>query len=152
VNEAIQGVFDRFESAPHRRKVVATRDGVTWVDDSKATNPHAARSAGAAYPSVVLIAGGRNKGLELGGIAGPSVRSVIAYGEAGPEIARSVTAPVATVETLQDAVSAASAEARRGDTVLLAPGCASFDQFSSYAERGDVFAALVHGLDGGAKS
>jgi len=152
VNEAIQRVLDEFESAPHRRHVVATRDGVTWVDDSKATNPHAARSAGAAYPSVVLIAGGRNKGLDLGGIAGPTVRKVIAYGEAGPEIARSVTAPVITVDSLQDALMAASAEARQGDTVLLAPGCASFDQFSSYAERGDVFAALVDGLDRGAKS
>lgn len=151
-NEAIQSVFDGFESAPHRRQVVATRDGVTWVDDSKATNPHAARWASAAYPSVVLIAGGRNKGLELSGIAGPSVRTVIAYGEAGPEIARSVEAPVTTVDSLRDAVMAASAEARRGDTVLLAPGCASFDQFSSYAERGEVFAALVRDLDRHAKS
>jgi UDP-N-acetylmuramoylalanine--D-glutamate ligase len=122
---------------------VVSRGGVTWVDDSKATNPHAARSAAAAYPSVILIAGGRNKGLDMGAITAPTVRHVVAYGEAADEISRSVSLHTTEVDDLAAAVTAAASRARPGDTVLLAPGCSSFDQFDSYAERGDTFARLV---------
>lgn len=141
--DAVQAVLTSFRRGSHRRREVASRDGVTWVDDSKATNPHAARSSGAAYPSVILIAGGRNKGLDMGDIVAPTVRHVVAFGEAADEIA--AASPVATtrVGDLTAAVAVAAEEARPGDTVLLAPGCASFDQFGSYAERGDAFTAIV---------
>jgi UDP-N-acetylmuramoylalanine--D-glutamate ligase len=92
---------------------------------------------------VILIAGGRNKGLDMGDIVAPTVRHVVAFGEAADEIA--AASPVATtrVGDLTAAVAVAAEEARPGDTVLLAPGCASFDQFGSYAERGDAFTAIV---------
>ena len=139
----VRSVLAGFRSGSHRRQEVVSRGGVTWVDDSKATNPHAARSAAAAYPSVILIAGGRNKGLDMGAITAPTVRHVVAYGEAADEISRSVSLDTTEVDDLAAAVAAAASRARPGDTVLLAPGCASFDQFGSYAERGDTFARLV---------
>jgi UDP-N-acetylmuramoylalanine--D-glutamate ligase len=141
---AIAGVIARFATGRHRREVVGTWRGVTWVDDSKATNPHAAAAAAAAYPSVVLIAGGRNKGLDLSALSTvPTVHSIVAYGEAAEEIRRSNPSHVVVVADIASAVKAAAERATDGDTVLLAPGCASFDQFSSYAERGEAFAVAV---------
>ncbi|MEN8233520.1 MAG: UDP-N-acetylmuramoyl-L-alanine--D-glutamate ligase [Actinomycetota bacterium] len=144
--EGIASVTGTFAPGPHRRRTVTTRNGVTWVDDSKATNPHAARAAAEAYPSVVLLAGGRNKDLDLSTIASKSVRHVIAFGEAAPSVAGSIDRPVTVVGDLAEAVQEAELIARPGDTVLLAPGCASFDEFSSYAERGERFADLVRAL------
>ncbi|MCU0281286.1 MAG: UDP-N-acetylmuramoyl-L-alanine--D-glutamate ligase [Acidimicrobiia bacterium] len=132
-----------FRPPHHRREEVGRWGGVAWVDDSKATNPHAAVAAIRAFGSVVLIAGGRNKGLDVASIcAEPGLRHVIGIGEAGPEMvaaARSGT----LAGSLEEAVALADALARPGDTVLLAPGCASFDMFRSYAHRGDEFAAAV---------
>ncbi|MCB2222941.1 MAG: UDP-N-acetylmuramoyl-L-alanine--D-glutamate ligase [Actinobacteria bacterium] len=141
--EGIAGAAASFATGRHRREVVGAWEGVTWVDDSKATNPHAALAAVRAYPSVVLIAGGRNKGLDVAPIARePSVRHVIAIGEEGPAIL--AAAPEGTAAAgMEEAVEAADHIARPGDTVLLAPGCASFDMYGSYGERGDHFAALV---------
>ncbi|HEY5728080.1 MAG TPA: UDP-N-acetylmuramoyl-L-alanine--D-glutamate ligase, partial [Acidimicrobiia bacterium] len=148
-SDAISGVIDAFRPGPHRRRVVAVRNGVTWVDDSKATNPHAAVAAAGAYRSVVLIAGGRNKGLDLAPLAAvPSVHRILALGEAAGELATAGGDLVTEVADLAEAVSMAAASAAPGDTVLLAPGCASFDMFDSYAHRGDVFASLVEALDG----
>jgi UDP-N-acetylmuramoylalanine--D-glutamate ligase len=141
--EGISRVVAAFDTGPHRRRTVGTANGITWIDDSKATNPHAARAAAAAYESVILLAGGRNKGLDLSTLAPETVRHVIAFGEAGPSVAESVTQPVTIVADMASAVQAADRIARSGDTVLLAPGCASFDEFESYAVRGDRFAALV---------
>jgi UDP-N-acetylmuramoylalanine--D-glutamate ligase len=142
-DEAIAGVAAAFSPGRHRREVVATTGDVTWVNDSKATNPHAARAAAAAYPSVVLIAGGRNKGLDLADMVPDTVRHVVAYGEAGPEVGATVASPVTVVTWFDDAVAEASRLAAPGDVVLLAPGAASFDQFDSYEERGDRFVELV---------
>jgi len=141
--EGIGSVLSSFHSGEHRRRVVARIDGVAWIDDSKATNPHAARAAASAYPSVILLAGGRNKNLDLSTVAPDTVRHVVAFGEAGPEVAGAVDRPVTVVPDLAGAVEAAARIARPGDTVLLAPGCASFDEFESYAARGDRFANLV---------
>lgn len=132
-----------FRPEAHRRALVGQWRGIAWVDDSKATNPHAAAAAIRSYESVVLIAGGRNKGLDVAALASePSVRYVVGLGEAGPEIVaaaeRGEMAP-----DMGAAVRAAAREARPGDTVLLAPGCASFDQFESYAARGEAFAEAV---------
>jgi UDP-N-acetylmuramoylalanine--D-glutamate ligase len=139
----ISVVLAGFTPGAHRRRTVGTKGGIVWIDDSKATNPHAARAAAAAYENVVLLAGGRNKNLDLSGLATDTVRHVVAFGEAGPDVADGVDVPVTVVATLAEAVSAANRIARSGDTVLLAPGCASFDEFESYAARGRRFAELV---------
>ncbi len=121
-----------------------------WYDDSKATAPHATLAAVRAFPSVVLIAGGRNKGLDLGALAaaGPRVRAVVAIGDAADEVERAFheVVPVRRAASMDDAVAAAHALARPGDAVLLSPGCASFDWYRSYGERGDDFTRAVHEL------
>jgi UDP-N-acetylmuramoylalanine--D-glutamate ligase len=123
--------------------VVGSWEGVTWVDDSKATNPHAALAAVRAYPSVVLIAGGRNKDLDVSPLAAePNVRFLIGIGEEGPDLVSAARRGF-TASDMEEAVAAADGAARPGDTVLLAPGCASFDMYGSYGERGDDFAARV---------
>ncbi len=149
--DGIGSAIAAFSPGSHRRQVVASSAGITWIDDSKATNPHAARAAASAYESVVLIAGGRNKGLDLAGMVAPSVRHVVGYGEAGPGIASATSTESTVVERFDDAVEAAARFARPGDVVLLAPGCASFDQFDSYEERGDRFAELARQGSGVAK-
>ncbi|MFN2606493.1 MAG: UDP-N-acetylmuramoyl-L-alanine--D-glutamate ligase [Acidimicrobiales bacterium] len=140
---------------PHRMTLVAEEAGVRWYDDSKATNPHATLAALSGFRSVVLISGGRNKGLDLGVLAGgaAAVRAVVAIGEAGPEVAAAFDGvrPVTVVDSMDEAVAVAAAAARPGDAVLLSPGCASFDHYRSYAERGDDFArAVARLLEGGA--
>lgn len=143
--DAVARVVGRFRYRAHRRKVVGEWAGVTWVDDSKATNPHAASAAIRCYPSVVLIAGGRNKGLDLRPmVALPNIRFLIGLGESGPELlSRSPGRPAALAGSMEQAVAIAGERAVSGDTVLLSPGCASFDMFASYAERGEVFSRLV---------
>jgi UDP-N-acetylmuramoylalanine--D-glutamate ligase len=144
--DAIATVVSQFEPGPHRRTPVGEWGGVSWIDDSKATNPHAARAAAAVYDSVILIAGGRNKGLDLAPLAkAETVKHVVAIGEARDEIAAAVgdAGRVTPADSLGEAIAAAAAMAEEGDTVLLAPGCASFDMFESYAERGDAFADAV---------
>ncbi len=144
--DAVIEVAREFKPGRHRRQEIGNWDGVLWVNDSKATNPHAAIAAVRSYPSVVLIAGGRNKGLEVAAVAQePSVRYVIGIGEAGREM---VDAGVAgtVASNLTEAVAIADGWATEGDTVLLAPACASFDMFESYVERGDAFATTVRRL------
>ena len=135
---------------PHRVSFVASSGGVAWYDDSKATTPASVLAAVAGFGSVVLIAGGRNKGLDLGVLAAgvPPVRSVVAIGEAAGEVAEAFRGlvPVQAAESMQEAVAAAAAAAKQGDAVLLSPGCASFDWYSSYAERGDHFVSVVKSL------
>ena len=136
-----------WQGFPHRVALVGDAGGVRWYDDSKATNPHATLAAITGFPSVVLIAGGRNKGLDLSVLrsAAERIRAVVAIGEAAPEIAAAFGGlrPVSVAASMDEAVRTASAEARPGDSVLLSPGCASFDWYGSYAERGDHFAEIV---------
>ena len=151
---SVKRVVGRFRVRRHRRKVIGEWNGVTWVDDSKATNPHAALAAIRCYPSVVLIAGGRNKGLDLEPLARlPNVQFLVAIGESGPELlSRAAGRPAALAGSMEQAVAMAGARAREGDTVLLSPGCSSFDMFSSYEERGTVFGQLVRAYVEGARS
>lgn len=131
----------------HRRAVVLEADGVTWVDDSKATNPHAALASIAARASVILIAGGLAKGLDPTPLAeAPNVRLLIGIGRSGPDLVEAAAERGRLAGSLEAAVEVAAGAARSGDTVLLAPGCASFDQFDSYAARGDRFRDLVEGV------
>lgn len=135
------------ELLPHRVALVADSGGLRWYDDSKATTPASVLAATAGMASVVLIAGGRNKGLDLRRLrnAAPPVHAVVAIGEAAGEVAAAFegVAEVRGAPDMAAAVAAAAAMARPGDAVLLSPGCASFDWYRSYAERGDDFAAAV---------
>jgi UDP-N-acetylmuramoylalanine--D-glutamate ligase len=157
---AVQQALRGFRPDGHRIAEVAVLDGVTWIDDSKATNPHAALASLRAYDPVVWIAGGLAKGArfdELVTRVRGSLRGVVLLGRDAPVIREALGrhAPdvpvfeVASGETdgegPMDRVVAAAAElAHPGDTVLLAPGCASMDMFANYGARGDAFAAAVH--------
>ena len=146
--DAVREALREFRGLPHRVSLVAEHEGVRFYDDSKATDPHAAVTAIAGFPSVVLIAGGRNKGLDLGLLAREAarLRGVVAVGEAAEDVMRAfggTTVPVVHADSMDAAVAAARGSARPGDVVLLSPGCASFDWYSSYAERGDDFARAV---------
>jgi UDP-N-acetylmuramoylalanine--D-glutamate ligase len=137
-----------FTPGNHRRRVVAEIGGVVWVNDSKATNTHSALASIANYDSVLLIAGGLAKGQDVSPLAAePNVRLVIGIGEAGPTVVEAAGDRGVLAGDIDSAVETAARHARPGDTVLLAPACASFDQFGSYAERGDRFAALVAALE-----
>ncbi len=136
-----------FGGLAHRVQLVGERGGVRFYDDSKATNPHATASALAGFEHVVLIAGGRNKALDLSGLRAHAgrLRAVVAIGEAAGEVeaAFAGAVPVVHAGSMHDAVATASDEARPGDAVLLSPACASFDWYESYAARGDDFAREV---------
>ena len=144
---------------PHKIQTVLERGGVSWVDDSKATNPHAADASLRAFNSVVWIAGGQAKGTtfdelitshrdRLRGVVLLGIdRDIIAQALArhAPEVPTQVI-EAADTRAMAQAVAAAASLARPGDAVLLAPGCASQDMFTDYAARGDAFAAAARAL------
>lgn len=152
VREGLRG----FELDEHRVADVATVRGVRYVDDSKATNTHAARASLGSYPSVVWIAGGLAKGATFDDLVESSaarLRGAVLMGRDRGLIADALRRhapeiPVVTVESgdtdaMDRVVDAAATMAQAGDTVLLAPGCASMDMFADYAARGDAFAEAV---------
>ncbi len=145
-----------FTGLPHRCEVVARHDAVTWVDDSKATNVGAAARALAAFAEpIVWIAGGRTKGAdlaELAPVAKAHARLALLIGEAAAELETVLEGAVACerAETLERAVERAAELAKPGDVVLLAPACASFDQFTSFEARGDAFRHSVERVTRGA--
>ncbi len=159
---AVRDGLRAFQPDGHRIAVVGERDGITWVDDSKATNPHAAQSSLLAYDPVVWVAGGLAKGARFDDLvltARDRLRGVVLLGRDRDVIAGALSrhapdVPVIVVgddetgavsggHVMERVVSAATELARPGDTVLLAPGCASMDMFTNYAERGDAFAEAV---------
>ena len=151
--DGVRAALLAWTGLPHRMVLVAEHDGVRFIDDSKATTPHAVCAAVRSVGPAVLIAGGRNKGLDLGpmGDVAGGLRSVVAIGEAASDVQQVFAGlcPVATAASMEEAVKAAADAARTGDAVLLSPGCASFDWYGSYAERGDHFSLLVRELIGG---
>jgi UDP-N-acetylmuramoylalanine--D-glutamate ligase len=152
---SVRGCHDalvQFVGLPHRIALVAEHAGVRWYDDSKATTPNATVAALQAFDSVVLIAGGQNKGLDLSVLAHDvsRLRAVVAIGEAAAEVESAFAGarPVAIATSMEDAVRVAKDLAQDGDVVLLSPACASFDWYSSYGERGDDFTRRVRTLIG----
>lgn len=148
--DGVRSTLTGFAGMHHRVELVAEHDGVRFYDDSKATVPHAVVAALSGFDSVVLIAGGRNKGIDLSPLAshpGP-VRAVVAIGDAAADVEAAFhgVRPVERADSMADAVHRAIALARPGDAVLLSPGCASFDWYSSYGERGDDFARIARSL------
>ncbi len=148
--EACHEALVSFAGLPHRVEPLGEAGGVEYYNDSKATTPSAVLAALSGFDSVVLIAGGRNKGVSLAPLAQGAgvVRAVVAIGEAAPEV-EDVFAPlrpVAMAHSMDEAVQRAADLARPGDAVLLSPGCASFDWYRSYEERGDDFKRAVGNL------
>lgn len=149
---AIASALRTFVGPPHRLEPVGDAGGVSWYNDSKATTPHAALTAIRAFDSLVLIAGGRNKGLDLSSLGGEPqrMRGVVAIGEAADLVAGIFTdiCPVQRAGSMRDAVAAAAGMARPGDAVVLSPACASFDWYpdGGYPARGDDFRACVREL------
>ena len=153
---AVRDGIRAFRPDPHRIAVVATVDGISYVDDSKATNPHAAQASLSGFEDVVWIAGGLAKGAEFDSLV-PAVRDrlrgVVLIGADRALLAQALArhapeVPVVEVsetdnDVMDRVVAEAAALARPGSTVLLAPACASMDMFGNYAVRGDAFAAAV---------
>lgn len=159
--EAVGAGLRAFTPDPHRIELIATSHDITYVNDSKATNPHAAAASLAAYRSIVWIAGGLLKGADVDDLVrscADRLRGVVLMGRDRAQIATALArhAPNVPVVDVADTdtgamdrvVTAATALARPGDTVLLAPVGASFDMFSGYPARGEAFAAAVRRLTG----
>lgn len=152
---AIQQALGSFVGPPHRLEHVGSWGGVDWFNDSKATTPHAAAVAIRAFSDIVLIAGGKDKFVDLAEMAvdAERVKAVIAIGETREAIAAAFTrvadsgGTVETTEFLPTAVARAAALTEPGDTLLLSPGCASLDQYRSFEARGDHFRDLAHDLN-----
>ena len=147
----IEAAFTSFAGLPHRSQTVAEIGGVAFVNDSKATNADAAEKALLAFDNIRWIAGGMGK---EGGIAALSplfsrVKKAYLIGHSARDFALQLSGtPHEVVETMDAAVARAAAEAEPGDTVLLAPASASFDQYPNFEKRGEHFAALVAALQG----
>ncbi|HJR82962.1 MAG TPA: UDP-N-acetylmuramoyl-L-alanine--D-glutamate ligase [Sphingomicrobium sp.] len=149
-DETIEEGLRSYPGLPHRMELIRERDGVLFVNDSKATNPTATAPALAAFPSIRWILGGQAKTDSLDECAPHfgHVRSAYTIGEAGELFARLLAPhmPVANCETLENALNHAAEDSQPGDTVLLSPACASFDQFRDFEQRGDRFRDLVGAL------
>jgi UDP-N-acetylmuramoylalanine--D-glutamate ligase len=148
------GAVATFRALPHRCELVAEARGVRWLDDSKATNPSAAVAAVANLPGPLLwILGGKDKGLDFAELLSAPlarVKKALLIGASAEAIAANFSGKLAFEHcgTLARAVSRAAELAASGDTVLLSPACASFDQFQSYEDRGRQFAALARSAAG----
>jgi UDP-N-acetylmuramoylalanine--D-glutamate ligase len=148
----VQAGLDAFKGLPHRLELVREKDGVEWVNDSKATNVDSTQVGLAAFPAgrphVILVLGGRGKRAPyapLGPLFEGRVKALLTIGEDAPAIERELGALASTERCgdLATAVRRAGDLARTGDVVLLSPACASYDQFRSYEDRGETFRRLV---------
>jgi UDP-N-acetylmuramoylalanine--D-glutamate ligase len=148
----VQEALEAFRGLPHRLELVRVRDGVRWIDDSKGTNAGAVVMSLAGYErTVILLAGGIDKGGDYGVLAEPvrrGVKHAILFGASREMLARTLTGAtdLELVDGLAEAVRRAATLAVAGDTVMLSPACASFDMFRDYADRGRQFQALVQAL------
>lgn len=148
--EAIASGLATFEPLPHRMELIGMKGGVTWINDSKATNPDSTQAAlDSMRQSFWLILGGKNKDADFGSLELPLdfLRGVVAYGAAGNEISEALKSrwPELThhhVPLFSDAVTLAAGHCRQGEALLLSPGCASFDQHRNFGHRGEQFKTL----------
>jgi UDP-N-acetylmuramoylalanine--D-glutamate ligase len=162
-HEEIRQGLQNFTLDRHRLEVVLERDGIAWVNDSKATNPHAAAAALMSQISSIWIAGGLAKGAAMGPLierCASRIKAAILIGQDAPIIATALSKGAPHIpyflmpysgdstELMRDVVLKAQELAEAGDTVLLAPGCASMDQFKDYADRGEKFVAVVREVVG----
>jgi UDP-N-acetylmuramoylalanine--D-glutamate ligase len=162
--ESIATAIKKFKLDHHRLEVVAEKDGITWIDDSKATNPHAAIAALQSQLSSIWIAGGLAKGASMDDLVerckGRIKVAILIGADAhiietalrkyAPEIQiASIDPGLKGMDVMRRAVALAHMQAKAGDVVLLAPACASMDQFKNYAERGEFFAQAVKEKIGG---
>jgi UDP-N-acetylmuramoylalanine--D-glutamate ligase len=151
--ETVAQALTSFSGLPHRQQLIAEIDGVTFINDSKATNADAASRALACYKRIIWIAGGIAKADGIAPLAPyfPRIAEALLIGRDAPMLARTLAShgvAYCVTETLEVAVTEAREAARRrsAPVVLLSPACASFDQFSGFEARGDRFAELVHSL------
>jgi len=149
-DEVIARGLATYPGLPHRMERVAEKNGILFVNDSKATNPHSTAPALAAYPAIHWILGGLAKSDDLSPCEPwlGHVRAAYTIGKAGPMFAELLRArvPVAQCLVLDEAVVAAAGAAGAGEVILLSPACASFDQYEDYEARGDAFRAAVEAL------
>ena len=149
----IRKAVGEFKAVEHRLELVATLDGVAYYNDSKATNVDATIKALESFPANIhIILGGKDKGSDytvLKPLLEKRAKGVYTIGAAAEKIESQITgaAPIFHVETLEQAVRQAAEKATSGDVVLLAPACASFDQFQNYEHRGRTFKELVHNME-----
>lgn len=150
---AIQKVIQEFKGVPHRLEFIRKKDGVYFFNDSKGTNVMSVQRSISAFSQnpIILIAGGKDKGMDftsLGPLVKNRVKILILLGEAKEKINRAIGdyADTFLVGTFEEAVLLAYQKSRTGDVILLSPGCASFDMFRNYEERGDYFKKLVQQL------
>ena len=156
--ESVTAAMKSFRLDHHRLEVVLEKNGITWIDDSKATNPHAAIAALQSQLKSIWIAGGLAKGASMDELiqrCATRIKLAILIGTDAPKIAealtkfapdipqRHITGISSPAEIMKEVVKIAAQSAQPGDVVLLAPACASMDLFKNYAERGDLFAAAV---------
>lgn len=151
ISEAqVRSALPSFKGLEHRLEIVATVNGVLYVNDSKATNPESTKPALAAFKNIHWIVGGlpKSDSLEMCEPNYPNVKKAYTIGEAGAKFALELKKhmPVDASELLATAVIRASREAVSGDVILLSPACASFDQFRDFEARGDCFKAAVAGI------
>jgi UDP-N-acetylmuramoylalanine--D-glutamate ligase len=150
--EKIRRAVKEFKAVEHRLEFVAEIDGVQYFNDSKATNVDATIKALESFPkNVHLILGGKDKGSDytvLNPLLAERVKQVYTIGAAAQKIEQQIgnTVPIVSAATLENAIRKAAQTATAGDIVLLAPACASFDQFDSYEHRGRVFKEIVQTL------
>jgi UDP-N-acetylmuramoylalanine--D-glutamate ligase len=144
---AVEEALRTFRGPPHRLEEVGRWSGIAWYNDSKATTPHAAAAAVRAFDQVVLIAGGYDKGVDLTpmSVDRHRVRILISIGDTAPAVEAAFGGVPETYRAgcLDEAVDLSRRHARSGDSVLLSPGCASFDQYTSFEARGEHFRRLV---------
>lgn len=151
---AVLAELARFPGLPHRVEFVRSIAGVSYYNDSKGTNVGAVLAALEGFPEpVVLIAGGKDKGVDFRPLRAPlgrKARAVVLLGEASGRMARELAgaAPITVADTLPRAVRAAAEAARKGDAVVFSPACSSFDMFRNFEERGEAFRKAVEELAG----
>ena len=149
---SLRATLRNFKGVEHRLEFVRTRNGITYVNDSKATNVDSVWYALQAYKApIIILLGGRDKGNDyarLNDLVRRHVKAVVAIGESAQKVVRAFTGivPVTVADSMEAAVSQATASAQPGDIVLLSPACASFDWFQNYEHRGRVFKDIVNSM------